>query len=109
MKIRSTAFLATLLSSLLTTGDAFQTAAVPPGGARNALASPSAGQASLAASSTADAESSPCAGRNDAIPESVTAQSLRSAVLTNVDGELVRLDEKMGKGTSIVVFLRHLG
>jgi len=25
------------------------------------------------------------------------------------DGDLVRLDEKMGEGTSVVVFLRHLG
>jgi len=44
-----------------------------------------------------------------AIPETVTAEALRSAVLTNSDGELVSLGEKMGQGTSIVVFLRHLG
>jgi hypothetical protein len=29
--------------------------------------------------------------------------------LTNVNGEKIRLDEKMGSGTSIVIFLRHLG
>jgi hypothetical protein len=43
------------------------------------------------------------------IPESVTAKALRSATLTNADGELITLGDKMGKGTSIVVFLRHLG
>ena len=53
--------------------------------------------------------SSNCAIPNDVIPDSVTAQSLRSAVLTNANGEKVRLDEKMGPGTSVVIFLRHLG
>jgi hypothetical protein len=52
---------------------------------------------------------SPCSTPDGAIPESVTAQSLRSAILTNANGELVTLGEQMGKGTSIVVFLRHLG
>lgn len=106
MKIASAAFLATLLSSL-TAGNAFQTTV----NNAIAMARPSLRQvSSLAATSTADVEqSSPCAGENEIIPDSVTAQSLRSAVLTNIDGELVRLDEKMGKGTSIVVFLRHLG
>ena len=60
-------------------------------------------------SSTAESESSaPCA-MPDVIPESVTARDLRSAILTNADGELVNLGEKMGNGKSIVVFLRHLG
>lgn len=62
-----------------------------------------------ALSSTATDEASPCAIPNDVIPDSVTARGLRSAVLTNIDGEKVRLDQKMGKGTSIVIFLRHLG
>jgi hypothetical protein len=53
--------------------------------------------------------SSPCATPDGVIPESVTAQSLRSAILTNADGELVNLGEQMGKRTSVVVFLRHLG
>jgi len=46
---------------------------------------------------------------SDIIPESVTGKILRSAVLTDADGELVRLGDRMGEGTSIVVFLRHLG
>jgi hypothetical protein len=46
---------------------------------------------------------------NIEIPESVTAASLRSAQLTNIDGELINLGDRMGKGTSIVIFLRHLG
>lgn len=56
-----------------------------------------------------EATKSPCAMPDDVIPESVTAQGLRSAVLTNADGELVNLGEQMGQGKSIVVFLRHLG
>lgn len=36
-------------------------------------------------------------------------QLLRSAVLTNADGDFVRLDKAMGQGKSVVVFLRHLG
>lgn len=43
------------------------------------------------------------------IPPGVTAQTLRSAVLTNADGESVRLGDQMGQGTSVVVFLRHMG
>lgn len=42
-------------------------------------------------------------GRPDA------AKILRSAVLTNVDGETIQLGDFMGDETSIVVFLRHLG
>lgn len=55
-------------------------------------------------------EESPCA-TPDSIPPQVTANALRSAVLTNADGNLVRLGDKMGSDsdTSIVVFLRHLG
>jgi len=104
MKIARTAILATLLSSL-TAVTAFQT--VP----RSSVSGPSpvvGHRSTTAVSSTANAEA-PCAGTNDVIPESVTAQSLRTAILTNIDGDLIRLDEKMGKGTSIVVFLRHLG
>ena len=66
----------------------------------------------LAATTPTDLEqstSSPCAIPDGVIPESVTAQGLRSAILTNANGELVSLGEQMGKGTSVVVFLRHLG
>jgi hypothetical protein len=38
-----------------------------------------------------------------------SAESLRSAALTNVDGDVVRLGDVMGEGTSVVVFLRHMG
>ena len=54
------------------------------------------------------ATSAPCA-TPDIIPEAVTAAALRSATLTDANGQFARLGEKMGKGTSIVVFLRHLG
>ena len=42
-------------------------------------------------------------------PASVTAEDLRSIAVTNVDGSSVELGSAMGTGTSIVVFLRHLG
>lgn len=38
-----------------------------------------------------------------------SAKILRTAVVTNVLGDYVPLDRPMGKGTSIVVFLRHMG
>ena len=43
------------------------------------------------------------------IPEGVTARALRSAVLTDINGQKIQLGDKMGSGTSIVIFLRHLG
>ena len=59
---------------------------------------------------TALAAQAPCeVPSNVEIPASVTAASLRSAQLTNVNGETVNLGECMGPGTSIVIFLRHLG
>jgi hypothetical protein len=39
----------------------------------------------------------------------VTAQDIRQITVTNSEGESVTLGEMMGSGTSIVVFLRHLG
>ena len=62
----------------------------------------------LSSSATESDTASPCA-MPEVIPESVTAQNLRSAILKNANGEFVNLGEKMGSGTSIVVFLRHLG
>ena len=47
---------------------------------------------------------------NDAAIDGVTAQSIRSASVLNVDGERFELGDAMSKsGTSIVVFLRHMG
>ena len=58
-----------------------------------------------------DVAAPPCAIPTDVAPSDVTASVLRSAMVTNVNGELVSLGDQMGsKGTtSIVVFLRHLG
>jgi len=36
-------------------------------------------------------------------------KSLRSALVTDADGSIVQLGQKMGEGKSVVVFLRHLG
>ena len=38
----------------------------------------------------------------------ITAQTFRSAMVTSIDGTMVRLGDPMGSGTSIVIFLRHL-
>lgn len=38
-----------------------------------------------------------------------SAKILRTAVVTNTSGDYVPLDRPMGKGTSVVVFLRHMG
>ncbi|GAX16615.1 hypothetical protein FisN_7Lh351 [Fistulifera solaris] len=58
---------------------------------------------SILASSTVDnTNDAPCAmPDNVGVPPGVTAKTLRSAVLTNADGESVRLGDKMGPGTSI--------
>jgi hypothetical protein len=36
------------------------------------------------------------------------ASAFRNSMLTDVDGNLINLGEKMGPGKSVVVFLRHL-
>jgi len=38
-----------------------------------------------------------------------SASLLRTATLTDADGNIVKLDTQMTKGTSVVVFLRHMG
>lgn len=38
-----------------------------------------------------------------------SARLLRSNVVTNAEGDFVQLGESMGEGTSVVVFLRHMG
>jgi hypothetical protein len=38
-----------------------------------------------------------------------SAQALRTAMLTNAAGEVIPLGQVMGQGSSLVVFLRHLG
>ena len=50
----------------------------------------------------------------NAMPASLVHQKgsgelFRSAKVTDVDGNMVRLGDKMGKGKSVVIFLRHLG
>jgi hypothetical protein len=45
----------------------------------------------------------------DLMSQKGSAQVLRKAMLTNAAGELIPLGESMGQGSSLVVFLRHLG
>ena len=63
---------------------------------------------------TSEAQETPCDIPTDVInPDLVSKKGsgkiLRSAMLTDVNGEIVRLGDKMGTGTSIVIFLRHMG
>jgi len=56
----------------------------------------------------------PCDIPADVLPTDLTSEKgsasiLRSAVLTNVDGDFVSLGRLMGKGKSVVIFLRHMG
>ncbi len=45
----------------------------------------------------------------DLVSQKGSASILRSVVLTNVDGDFISLGKLMGKGKSIIVFLRHMG
>lgn len=45
----------------------------------------------------------------DLSPTLSSSAPLRSALLTNADNERILLNEKMGSGTSILIFLRHMG
>lgn len=45
----------------------------------------------------------------DLVSQKGSASILRSVVLTNVDGDFISLGKLMGKGKSVVVFLRHMG
>ena len=48
-------------------------------------------------------------GVRDTSPHVISSQDLRSIKVTNVHGQKVPLGDAMGSGTSVVVFLRHLG
>jgi hypothetical protein len=47
--------------------------------------------------------------RQSTISTKGAAKTLRATVLTNANGDYVRLDTAMKQKTSVVVFLRHLG
>jgi hypothetical protein len=46
---------------------------------------------------------------SDLVSQKGSGNLLRNLVLTDVNGEVIRLGDKMGGGTSVVIFLRHLG
>ncbi len=63
---------------------------------------------------TAAAKSTPCDIPEDVKPTSLMDQPnggriLRSSVVTDANGDFTQLGRAMGKGTSVVVFLRHMG
>lgn len=97
-----------LLGAALATTSWISVESFRPMGSVNARAVNGVSATSLKQSSTA--ASTPCDMPDVTdIPEGVTANVLRSAVLTDVNGNSVKLGDKMGSGTSIVIFLRHLG
>ena len=49
------------------------------------------------------------ASASDLTSQKGAANILRNAVVMNADGDFVNLGKAMGKGTSVVVFLRHMG
>jgi hypothetical protein len=63
---------------------------------------------------SANDEQTPCSAPVDVASDDLVSQKgsgklLRSARLTNVNGEKVSLGDHMGEDTSIVILLRHLG
>jgi hypothetical protein len=67
---------------------------------------------SIASTSDAASKDSPCdvADGNEGLVNQATAASIRSASVLNVEGDRFQLGDAMSKtGTSIVVFLRHMG
>lgn len=45
----------------------------------------------------------------DLVSQKGSGNLMRDVMLTDADGKVVRLGDKMGGGTSVVIFLRHLG
>lgn len=45
----------------------------------------------------------------DLVSQKGSGNLFRNVMLTDADGKVVRLGDKMGGGTSVVIFLRHLG
>ena len=46
---------------------------------------------------------------DESTKQGVAGRMLRNSVLTSADGKPARLGDAMGDGTSVVVFLRHMG
>jgi hypothetical protein len=44
----------------------------------------------------------------DLISQKGSGKLIRSAILSDFNGDIVRLGDEMGQGTSLVIFLRHL-
>lgn len=61
-----------------------------------------------------ETDSTPCDIPEDVINPDLVSQKgsgslLRDAMLTDVNDKTIRLGDKMGDGTSVVIFLRHMG
>jgi hypothetical protein len=62
----------------------------------------------------ASQQESPCDIPDDIVNPDLVSQKgsgklMRDAMLTDVNGDTIKLGDKMGQGTSVVVFLRHMG
>lgn len=62
----------------------------------------------------ASQQETPCDIPNDIVHPALVSQKgsgklMRDAMLTDVNGDTIKLGDKMGRGTSVVVFLRHMG
>jgi len=96
---------------------AIRTAAFVPGGVLHPphvrvppAASPAPAASRAGRGPASGARASPLrATRGPGSSESASADALRSCTLTDVDGNAVSLGERMGNGTAVLVFLRHLG
>ena len=100
---------AAALATMTTTVDAFAVPVHHQGSSATTTTTPTITQL-WSSTIDEDVAAPPCALPTDVAPSDVTASVLRSAMVTNANGELVSLGDQMGsKGTSIVVFLRHLG
>lgn len=93
---------------------ALSTFAVPKGASSKNIASRAGTGHTLFLSSSSEQEQ-PCDIPEEVKPlEDLTSRKgsaalLRSATLTNANGNLIKLDDPMTPGTSVVIFLRHMG
>lgn len=72
-------------------------------------ATDSAGAKDCECENSEDADALAATTQPSLVNQKGAAELFRSAVLTDADGNKIRLGDKMGEGRSVVIFLRHLG
>lgn len=113
-------FAAVAAATLIPT-DAFSFSGASVTRVHNGLVSPSSSSLPLRAVDNIDSDSITTTSSICDIPDAAAlsvkslvgtpeaAAAIRSAVVTNADGDFVRLDDAMGTSSSVVVYLRHMG